>query len=118
MHLSGELQIPQETLYKKNVLVVRGRFRPFTLLHNDMLQGALLQHLLQQFLFVSAELTAPSQGQPLLASLLGRMLGRGCHTVKAWLGDCVSLLIVRALRRPWFSIRISFGSGFAKIGSA
>lgn len=37
---SGELQIPQETLYKKNVLVVRGRFRPYTLLHNDMLQGA------------------------------------------------------------------------------
>ncbi|KAK9917589.1 hypothetical protein WJX75_006149 [Coccomyxa subellipsoidea] len=40
---SGELQIPQETLYKKNVLVVRGRFRPFTLLHNDMLQGAAAQ---------------------------------------------------------------------------
>ncbi|KAK9815358.1 hypothetical protein WJX72_002256 [[Myrmecia] bisecta] len=36
----GELQIPQETLYKKNVLLVRGRFRPFTLLHNDMLIGA------------------------------------------------------------------------------
>ena len=35
----GELQIPQETLYKKNVLLMRGRFRPFTLLHNDMLQG-------------------------------------------------------------------------------
>lgn len=38
---TGELQIPQETLYKKNVLLVRGRFRPFTLLHNDMLQGVL-----------------------------------------------------------------------------
>ena len=36
----GGLQIPQETLYKKNVLLVRGRFRPFTLLHNDMLLGA------------------------------------------------------------------------------
>ena len=36
---AGELQIPQETLYKKNVLLMRGRFRPFTLLHNDMLQG-------------------------------------------------------------------------------
>lgn len=36
----GGLQIPQETLYKKNVLLVRGRFRPFTLLHNDMLMGA------------------------------------------------------------------------------
>ena len=38
---AGELQIPQETLYKKNVLLMRGRFRPFTLLHNDMLQGEL-----------------------------------------------------------------------------
>ena len=38
--LPGGLQIPQETLYKKNVLLVRGRFRPFTLLHNDMLMGA------------------------------------------------------------------------------
>ena len=37
---AGGLQIPQETLYKKNVLLMRGRFRPFTLLHNDMLQGA------------------------------------------------------------------------------
>ena len=36
---AGELQIPQETLYKKYVLLMRGRFRPFTLLHNDMLQG-------------------------------------------------------------------------------
>ncbi|KAK9837499.1 hypothetical protein WJX81_007020 [Elliptochloris bilobata] len=40
---SGGLQIPQETLYKKNVLLVRGRFRPFTLLHNDMLLGAASQ---------------------------------------------------------------------------
>ena len=37
------MQIPQEALYKKNVLVVRGRFRPFTLLHNDMLLGAASQ---------------------------------------------------------------------------
>jgi len=37
------MQIPQEMLYKKNVLVVRGRFRPFTLLHNDMLLGAASQ---------------------------------------------------------------------------
>jgi hypothetical protein len=36
----GELLIPHDTLYKKNVLLVRGRFRPFTLLHNDMLVGA------------------------------------------------------------------------------
>lgn len=37
--MPGGLQIPQETLYKKNVMLVRGRFRPFTLLHNDMLMG-------------------------------------------------------------------------------
>lgn len=37
---AGKLLIPQEALYKKNVLLVRGRFRPFTLLHNDMLRGA------------------------------------------------------------------------------
>ena len=41
---AGELQIPQETLYKKNVLLMRGRFRPFTLLHNDMLQGVCCAH--------------------------------------------------------------------------
>ena len=41
---AGGLQIPQETLYKKNVLLMRGRFRPFTLLHNDMLQGACRAH--------------------------------------------------------------------------
>lgn len=40
---TGKLLIPQEELYKKNVLLVRGRFRPFTLLHNDMLMGAAQQ---------------------------------------------------------------------------
>ena len=40
---AGALQIPQEALYKKNVLITRGRFRPFTLLHNDMLMGAASQ---------------------------------------------------------------------------
>ena len=40
---TGNLQIPQEALYKKNVLITRGRFRPFTLLHNDMLIGAASQ---------------------------------------------------------------------------
>ncbi len=40
---AGNLQIPQEALYKKNVLITRGRFRPFTLLHNDMLMGAASQ---------------------------------------------------------------------------
>ncbi len=42
-HAAGNLQIPQEALYKKNVLITRGRFRPFTLLHNDMLIGAASQ---------------------------------------------------------------------------
>ena len=40
---AGRLQIPQEALRKKNVLITRGRFRPFTLLHNDMLMGAAQQ---------------------------------------------------------------------------
>ena len=37
---SGTLLVPHEALYKKNVLAVRGRFRPFTNLHNDMLIAA------------------------------------------------------------------------------
>ena len=40
---TGVPQIPMETLYKKNVLLTRGRFRPFTTLHNDMLMGAAAQ---------------------------------------------------------------------------
>lgn len=40
---AGQMLIPQEALRKQNVLLVRGRFRPFTLLHNDMLQGAASQ---------------------------------------------------------------------------
>lgn len=58
---SGEPMIPQEILYKKNVLMLRGRFRyallleytisvffrPFTLLHNDMLMGAASQFFCQ-----------------------------------------------------------------------
>ena len=43
MICAGKLEIPQEALYKKNVLITRGRFRPFTLLHNDMLMGAASQ---------------------------------------------------------------------------
>lgn len=45
--MTGELQIPQEALYKKNVLLVRGRFNPFTNLHNDMLLGAANQFFCQ-----------------------------------------------------------------------
>eukprot|EP00210_Caulerpa_lentillifera_P008861 g8454.t1 len=44
---SGEPMIPQEILYKKNVLMLRGRFKPFTLLHNDMLMGAASQFFCQ-----------------------------------------------------------------------
>lgn len=40
---SGALLVPHEALYKKNVLAVRGRFRPFTNLHNDMLMSAAQQ---------------------------------------------------------------------------
>ena len=40
---AGKLLIPQEHLYKQNVLLLRGQFRPFTLLHNDMLMGAAQQ---------------------------------------------------------------------------
>ncbi|GMH43715.1 hypothetical protein BSKO_11637 [Bryopsis sp. KO-2023] len=40
---SGEPMIPQEVLYKKNALLLRGRFRPLTRLHNDMLMGAASQ---------------------------------------------------------------------------
>lgn len=43
MSYTGRLLIPQEHLYKQNVLLLRGRFRPFTLLHNDMLMGAAQQ---------------------------------------------------------------------------
>ena len=40
---SGALLVPHDALYKKNVLAVRGRFRPFTNLHNDMLMAAATQ---------------------------------------------------------------------------
>jgi hypothetical protein len=39
----AELRLSAFCRYKKNVMMVRGRFRPFTLLHNDMLQGAAAQ---------------------------------------------------------------------------
>ena len=40
---SGTLLVPHDALRKKNVLAVRGRFRPFTNLHNDMLIAAAQQ---------------------------------------------------------------------------
>lgn len=41
----GEALQPSDTLYGKNLLVQRGRFRPVTLLHLDMLQSAKKQFL-------------------------------------------------------------------------
>ena len=40
---AGTPQIPMEAFRKKNVLLTRGRFQPFTSLHNDMLAGAASQ---------------------------------------------------------------------------
>ena len=60
---AGELQIPQETLYKKNVLLMRGRFRPFTLLHNDMLQGVCSAH---GSIVIFHHFMEPSQLMPLI----------------------------------------------------
>jgi hypothetical protein len=40
---SGTLLVPHDALRRKNVLAVRGRFRPFTNLHNDMLIAAAQQ---------------------------------------------------------------------------
>ncbi|CAD7696943.1 unnamed protein product [Ostreobium quekettii] len=46
---SGKPMIPQEALRKMNVLLLRGRFKPFTLLHNDMLVGAANQFFCNSF---------------------------------------------------------------------
>ena len=34
----GKVCVPAELLYKKNILVIRGNFKPFTLLHQDMFE--------------------------------------------------------------------------------
>ncbi|SUO94966.1 nicotinate-nucleotide adenylyltransferase [Suttonella ornithocola] len=34
----GEVRVPAELLYKKNVLVTRGNFKPYTLLNEDMME--------------------------------------------------------------------------------
>lgn len=39
----GKNQQPSENLYKKNIMVIRGRFRPLTNVHVDMLQQGLAQ---------------------------------------------------------------------------
>jgi hypothetical protein len=41
----GSVLQPSETLYKKNVLVMSGRFRPFTKVHQDMLEQATISFL-------------------------------------------------------------------------
>ena len=42
---AGNVMQPSEALYKKNVLVLRGRFRPVTLVNVDMLIGGMRQFL-------------------------------------------------------------------------
>ena len=39
----GQVQQPSEALYKKHVVLLRGRFRPFTKVHSDMYRTALKQ---------------------------------------------------------------------------
>lgn len=62
-HLSslsaGIPRIPMEVLYKKNVLLTRGRFRPFTSLHNDMLMGAASQYFCEGQEVLSAPACSP-----------------------------------------------------------
>ena len=43
----GEVCQPKDVLYKKNILVLRGRFRPVTLVHLDMLSNGLKQFMKQ-----------------------------------------------------------------------
>lgn len=42
---SGDVLQPSDTLYKKNILILRGRFRPVTHIHVDMLRAGLEQFL-------------------------------------------------------------------------
>ncbi|MEM6261204.1 MAG: TonB-dependent receptor [Bacteroidota bacterium] len=58
----GDVQQPSEALYKKNVLVLRGRFRPVTHVNLDMLRAGLAQFeaepdVEKDDLFVLTELT-------------------------------------------------------------
>ncbi len=66
---AGQMLIPQETLRKKNVLLVRGRFRPFTLLHNDMLQGAASQFFCEADGDVDPTVRLPPRGSDRCNSL-------------------------------------------------
>ncbi|MDI9357143.1 MAG: hypothetical protein QM536_08995 [Chitinophagaceae bacterium] len=40
---NGKVMQPSETLYKKHILVTRGRFRPITLVNEDIMKGSLSQ---------------------------------------------------------------------------
>ncbi|MBO9637588.1 nicotinate-nucleotide adenylyltransferase [Siphonobacter aquaeclarae] len=42
---NGQNLQPADTLYKKHIAVIRGRFRPFALVHQDMLQNGVAQFL-------------------------------------------------------------------------
>ncbi len=42
---SGEVLMPADTLFKKNIAVLRGRFRPITNIHVDMLENGMKQFL-------------------------------------------------------------------------
>jgi len=42
---SGAILQPREALYKKNVLLMRGRFRPMTKVHVDMIEQGMSQYL-------------------------------------------------------------------------
>lgn len=46
--LCGNVMQPSEALYKKNILLVRGRFRPVTKVHLDMIENGKNQFLLEE----------------------------------------------------------------------
>lgn len=43
--MCGNVMQPSETLYKKNILLIRGRFRPVTKVHLDMIENAKKQFM-------------------------------------------------------------------------
>lgn len=61
----GNVLQPSNALYKKNILMMRGRFRPLTLVHTDMLDNGKKQYLAQEGVdaentIIVAELTLSS----------------------------------------------------------
>lgn len=62
---NGEVQVPSELLYKKNVLVTRGTFKPVTKVNTDMIECGLkkfhdVEHVEEDETLVLAELTMAS----------------------------------------------------------